>query len=144
VVSEVVVSVLSILERGVFRGESAFETYVHAIAKRKVIDVLREKYSRVSPKDLDGLLNIPPPPPFYTVYWREQRRLIVECLEQVNKMDRKVFELHYFHELTYKDIGKSLGFSSRWACIRGRRALRKVLQLFGERARECSRKSGVN
>ena len=140
VASEVVVALLDNLRNGRFRGDSAFETYVHAIAKRKVVDKLREKYSNNI--EARTLLAHMPPPPLASTYWREQKRKLDKCLALINPKDRLVFELHYYKEMTYNEIGELLGVCSRTACIRGRRALRKVLFLFGDMTR-CSRKSGV-
>ena len=117
---------------GTFRGESGFGTWLYRIARRKWIDAGRSGKRRES-----LILRREPPTlidtrdPIEPMLRDERDRWLVEAVQALEGADREVIVLHYFQDLSLRDVaavrGEPVG-TVKWRTGRALGRLRDILR----------------
>ncbi|MGA2863939.1 MAG: sigma-70 family RNA polymerase sigma factor [Verrucomicrobiota bacterium] len=110
-----------------FRGQSQFQTWLFRIAANKARDFREGRQAAkrgggrttvsLQAEDAEtGLALDPPgntPAPDASLLNREQGALVRQALEQLGQPCRELIELRYFAELSYEELGRSLGLNPK-------------------------------
>jgi RNA polymerase sigma-70 factor, ECF subfamily len=110
-----------------FHGECQFQTWLFRIAANKARDYHQRRRAAKRgggqiPISLhaegpdDGLALDPPSPapgPDLNLMTRESATLLHQALEQLGQPCRELIELRYFGELSYEEIGRTLGLNPK-------------------------------
>ena len=116
-----------------YSPEFAFSTWLYRIAFNRSMDFLRKK--KIEKTDLNNHLNEPS-----TELNAEERMMESEkgkkirgCLEKLKPDFRKVLEMRYLKEMTYKEISEELSITEGLVRIklhRGRKAFKKIIEKY--------------
>jgi len=110
-----------------FQGQSQFQTWLFRIAANKARDFRegrqaakrgggRTTLSLQAEEAQTGLALDPPdntPAPDLSLLNSEQGALVRQALEQLGQPCRELIELRYFAELSYEELGRSLGLNPK-------------------------------
>ncbi len=98
-----------VIKRMHFKGESAFKTYLFAIARNKAADYIRRasRYGFVpiedAEREITQLHSLED-----AVIKEEEKRALWDAMEKLNEDYRAVLYLVYFEELSYDEAGRVL------------------------------------
>ena len=110
---EVFIGLLEAIRKKKFREESSIGTYIYSITTYKIIDYLRNKYK--NPK------YTPPPSksiePFDRLERKERTEWVLKSMKRLKSRDADILFLHYFSDLTQKQISDLFCLSPRTVCI---------------------------
>lgn len=105
-------------------AKGTLRSYLSAIASRKAIRRWKEN------KRLQ--LEAPPPPPSRPEEEWEQRQDLLEAMERLPSIDRKILLLKFYGNYTGKEISALLGIEYENVKKRSQRALKKLTKLMKE------------
>lgn len=118
-----------IVKRPHYRGQSAFETWLFAIARNKALDYLKKQAKRrMDP--LDFTHADPAQSPEEAFLSREREQAVYQALHSLSPQYRDVIYLLYVEGFTREEVGRILHRSRRQMenlCYRARQALRAAL-----------------
>ena len=110
VVSEVLLTVIKILRRQQFRGESSLGTFIYAVTSHKIIDRIREKQKCLPPL-------LPPPDrednPLQCVEARERVQIVAGYLKKLKPKHADILYLHYYLDTSPREIAEIYGTSTQ-------------------------------
>lgn len=120
---EVFLSVIKNLDK--FQGESQFQTWLFRIAANKARDYRERQQAAkrgggqtlisLQAEDPETGLVVDPPspavPPDVALFNAEQSGLVHQALDSLGEPCREIIELRYFGDLSYDEIGSSLGLN---------------------------------
>ena len=114
-----------------FRGKGSFRSYLLAIARNKVIDHLRARHGLRAPETLEtkSLHDMLPSPSRFVVERREQQVLLM-ALRRLPFDLQVAVELHYWEDLSTREIAHVLGIPQgtvKTRLARGRARLRETI-----------------
>jgi RNA polymerase sigma-70 factor (ECF subfamily) len=126
-----------------WRGEHPLHAYLRTVIARLVWERLNRLHPRGEIVTDDPLTEASagqvhsaiPETPEELVCAHELSRLVYCALEDLDAQDRRIVELRYFHNLSYREIAVVLGITTTNAGVRLARALgrlRKILLLYVE------------
>ncbi len=118
-----------------FRGEASFSTWLYRLASNACMDILRRESRRRETLSLDGEeapADVPDrgPTPQEAAEQQELRREIEAGLAALPPEYRQALILREIHQLSYQEIGETLGLdigTVKSRISRGRQRLRKIL-----------------
>jgi RNA polymerase sigma-70 factor (ECF subfamily) len=121
-------------ELGRFEGRAALGTWLHTIAARTAIDLMRKRPRRTIAQDDDGDVTVrlasPAPGPERHAAGRELRARLDAALDQLTPMERASFTLRHLEERTIEEICAVLGQSpaaTRHSIFRAVAKIRRAL-----------------
>jgi RNA polymerase sigma-70 factor (ECF subfamily) len=131
---------------GSFHGESQFQTWLFRIAANKARDYRERQHAAkrgggrvplsLQAEDPETGLALDPPSavlsPDVTLIKAEQVGLVHRALDQAGEPCREVIELRYFGDLSYDEIGASLGLNPKTVSSRLSKCLDKLEQIARE------------
>lgn len=118
-----------IVKRPHYRGQSAFETWLFAIARNKALDYLKKQAKRRT-DPLDAAHADPSQSPEEALLRREREQALYQALSQLSPQYRDVLYLIYIEGFDRKEAARILRKSRRQMenlCYRARQALRAAL-----------------
>jgi RNA polymerase sigma-70 factor (ECF subfamily) len=128
---------LAVVEgRDRIRDGASFKGYVFGIARRQLLLVLRKRYRRPDPIDLDEMsmsvfVDDSDPSPSHLVAQRQEQRLLIAALRTLPIDYQIALELHYWEEMGIADIAAVLDASPgtiKSRLSRGRSALGRAVE----------------
>ena len=113
VVQEVHLRLLTNLDRGSFRGESTFKSYVCGVTKYTSIGLVRNKRKYLPlPLGEPERLSTPCAGPEQRLAARERISQVASALERLPIEQRRLFQLIYRQGLDYETVGRMLGVAT--------------------------------
>ena len=110
--TEVFIGLLEAIQKKKFREESSIGTYIYSITTYKITDYLRNKYK--NPK-----YPLPPGKPIEPFDWlerKERTEWVLKSMKRLKSKDADILFLHYFSDLTQKQISDLFCLSPRTIC----------------------------
>jgi len=107
---------------------SAFSSWAYTILRREVVELSRKRKRNpgesISYDDTElAVPSADPPPPF------EASEEMTQCLRRLQKDDREVLDLHYWHGLEVREIGAMRGIAAGTVKVRLFRARYRLRDL---------------
>lgn len=117
---------------GDFRGRASFGTWLHRIAYGKFVDARRDAGRRRARAErlADQWTEPPRPGPLAELMADERSRCVYQAVQKLDEADRTVVVLHYFQELSYREMACVLGEpvgTVKWRTSQALQALRASL-----------------
>jgi len=125
VAQEVFLQVYTSLPR--FQGNSSFYTWIYRITVNLCRDQLRRQIRRRRLEQKENWKSSMEPDPEEKALENIERRELWTCILRLPLNLREILVLHYYHQLSIKEIARALGISQTTARVRLYRA-RKQLQ----------------
>jgi RNA polymerase sigma factor (sigma-70 family) len=110
--NEVFIGVLGAIRKKKFREESSIGTYIYSITTYKITDYLRNKYK--NPKYPP--YPVEPPDPADRLERKERTEWALKSMKRLKSRDADILFLHYFSDLTQKQISELFCLSPRTVC----------------------------
>ncbi len=110
--AEVFVGVLEAMRKKKFREDSSIGTYIYSITSHKIMDYIRNKYKK--PKYLLSLGQHLDPLDY--VEKKEKTEIVLKSIKKLKSRDADILFLHYFSDLTQKQISELFRLSPRTVC----------------------------
>jgi RNA polymerase sigma-70 factor (ECF subfamily) len=127
-----------------FRGEASLRTYVWKVTQRAAIDHARARRRRIEPLPLEvepaGTLEGPD----QRLEAASRRAVFQSLLESLGDDCRRLWELIFFEELPYAEVGRRLGITEGNVKVRALRCRVRAREIYLERVTsgEVRRPSG--
>jgi RNA polymerase sigma-70 factor (ECF subfamily) len=115
-----------------FQGDSKFSTWIYAIAYNKSLDYLKKRNRRPITNSLDDFseFKMPQEASFLDELTAiEDRWQIKKALEELPSEDGILITLHYYEELSLKEISQIMGISPGTLKVRLFRARKKLADI---------------
>ncbi|MFQ6069019.1 MAG: sigma-70 family RNA polymerase sigma factor [Candidatus Aminicenantales bacterium] len=127
VTNEILTNVMEKIKKGEFRGESSVGTFIYTIARRRIIDYIREKGKilEYTPQPADF------PQPDEVVENRERAEMLAEAIKKLKPKYREVLYLYYYKEMSRQEVARKLGITPARVSERvdyAQKLLKKILK----------------
>jgi len=119
-----------------FKGDSKFSTWLYKIAHYKSLDYLKKNKRTVSTTQIDisDEYNIPSfDNALEAMEVDERKATIKEALKELSEVDNVLITLHYFEELSLKEISKITGVQANTVKVRIFRSRKRLAEILKNR-----------
>jgi len=127
--TEVFIGLLEAIRQKKFREESSIGTYIYSITTHKITDYLRNKYknTKYPPYPVEPL------DPADRLERKDRTEWVLKSMKRLKSRDADILFLHYFSDLTQKQISELFCLSPRTVCETIKSAkldLKRIMNLF--------------
>ncbi len=129
VCTEVLIGTLEAVRKKKFRAESSIGTYIYSITTYKITDYVRSKYKNPKYPLLPGK----PIEPFDWLERKERTEWALKSIKRLKSRDADILFLHYFSDLTQKQISELFCLSPRTVCEiikSSKNYLKRIMKIF--------------
>jgi RNA polymerase sigma factor (sigma-70 family) len=128
--SEILLGVIEAIRKGTFRRESALQTFIYSITTHKIVDFIRQKRRTFGQIPEPGQDHDP------AIQVEKQRRvkLVAELLKKLQPRYADILYLHYYLDMSRKEIAQVYGISPGRVGIlmaTARRTLKDLMKKLG-------------
>ena len=119
-----------------FKGDSKFSTWIYKIAYYRSLDYLKKQKRGLSASSLDSDKEYHLPSienNLDALELKERKQAIKSAIDELPTDDAVVITLHYFEELSLKEIAKIIGVEANTVKVRLFRSRKRLAQLLKNR-----------
>jgi RNA polymerase sigma-70 factor (ECF subfamily) len=128
-IEEVIQDSLFKLYKGIHKvnEKKGFSAYLYTIAKNQLMDRFRSDKKTLSL--MESVVGVDGEKLYEDIHKKDIQEQVREALANLKEQQRKVIELYFFEELSYKKIGEKMGVPINTIKTNIRRAKNKLLSL---------------